>query len=74
MECCSSDEDDSDFEDETPLRHQEDDKVYAKVLSRVCRRIKYFTREVDCISNYPLLLIQDAILVRKMERYPSNRF
>ena len=36
---------DSDFEDELSARYPEDDLIYNKVLSRVCRRIKFFTRK-----------------------------
>ena len=73
-ECCSDDENDSDFDDETPLRHPDDNLVYKKVLKRVYKRLKFLTRPDYFISHYPLLLIEDAILVRRGDRFPNNRF
>ena len=71
MEESSENEDDSDFEEPPPLRHPSDDIVYKSVISRVCKRIKNFTRETESISNYPLRLIENAILTRKMDRLCS---
>ena len=71
MEESQENEEDSDFEEPPPKRHPSDDIVYKRVVSRVSKRIKNFTRESESISNYPLRLIEDAILTRKMERICS---
>ena len=54
MEECEDLEADSDFEDDYSPRHPDDDKIYAKVLSRISKRLKFFKREKTIISLYPL--------------------
>ena len=74
MEESTENEDDSDFE-ELPLdHHPSDDMISEFVISRVHQRIKKFTRDSESISNYPLRLIEDAILTRRMNRTSSIFF
>ena len=61
MEEREENEADSDYEDDLSPRLPEDDKIYAIVLSRICKRLKFFRREKTIISVYPLKQISDAI-------------
>ena len=40
----NSNEEDSDFDTDPASSHEDDDYIYQKVSSRVCRRVQYFCR------------------------------
>ena len=71
MEESTENEDDSDFEGSPPGRHERDKYVHKKVFARINRRVQYFTRRDVSISNYSLVLMEDAILERKYQSKPK---